>query len=137
MDKDVLLDQNQLVLALKDMEIKDIHALNAHTVKLEAELTKNSVSLHQDAMPLIKSNLLSITNHVVDAKLVNSQDSSQMLPRLNALTDHSLFAMTAELNNQLTDIHVTHAQSVKFKIQTISRDVTDQLVPDNMISNTL
>jgi hypothetical protein len=43
LETDVLLDQDQAALVTKDSEIKDTHALIAHTDKLEAQLTTPNV----------------------------------------------------------------------------------------------
>jgi hypothetical protein len=134
-ETDVLPDQDQAALVLKDMETKDIHALNAHSVKLEAEPTKNNVFPQANAQVLTKSDLLLMPHHAVNARLANSQDLSQMFQELNVLPDHLLSALIALPDNQLMDTHANNAQLDKFKMLTTPRDATPQPVLDNTKSD--
>jgi hypothetical protein len=106
LEPDVLPDQDHNALVLKDMVMVDTHALTAHSDKLEEEdtlileppLILSIITLLTNVLPqqlvleLTKFNLLLMLNHAVDAKLANSQDSSQMSLELNALLDHLLSA---------------------------------------------
>jgi hypothetical protein len=104
LEPDVLPDQDHNALVLKDMVMVDTHALTAHSDKLEEEdslmlmLMLSIITLLTNVLPqqlvleLTKFNLLLMLNHAVDAKLANSQDSSQMSLELNALLDHLLSA---------------------------------------------
>lgn len=134
---DVFKDQDLNAAALKDMETKDTHALSAHSVKLEAQLTKNNVFPQLNAQEPIKFNLVLMLHHAVDARLANGQDSSQMFQELNALQDHLPFAQIALPDNHKMDTPVTNAQLAKFKIQTTSRDAIPQLALDNTKSDSL
>jgi hypothetical protein len=87
LETDVLIDQNQSASVTKDTETKDTHAFLALSDRSEVELTTNNVLIHQAALDPIKSNLLLITKHAVDARPVNTQHSSQIAPELNVLPD--------------------------------------------------
>jgi len=125
---DVSLDQDHNVTAFKDMEMEDTHVLTAHSDKLEAELITKYVLMHHLAQQLTQSNLLLIELLVVDARLVNSQDSSQMLQELAALPDHLPSVLIALLDNQMMDTPVKTAHQVKLSAQLTPRHATLQHV---------
>jgi hypothetical protein len=87
---DVSLDQSLPAHAFREVLIKATHVLIAFQVKSLISLiqTEIPVPLQHHALDHNKSLLLLIELAVVDARLANSQDKSQMSLRLDALIDH-------------------------------------------------
>jgi hypothetical protein len=87
---DVLLDQSQPAHAFREVLIKVTHVLIAFQVKSLISLiqTEIPVSVQHHALDHNKSLLLLTESLVVDARLANSQDNSQISQRLDALIDH-------------------------------------------------
>jgi dihydroxyacetone kinase-like predicted kinase len=99
------------------MEMEDTPALSAHMDKLETHRRLTSVWILQAAQQQIKSNLLLILLHVVDARLANIQLLSQMLQELTVLEDHLPSVPIAPPDNQMMDIHVRTAHQDKLLAQ--------------------
>jgi hypothetical protein len=87
---DALLDQSQPAHAFREVLINLTHVLIAFQVKSLISLiqTEIHVSVQHHALDHNKSLLLLTESLVVDARLANSQDNSQISQRLDALIDH-------------------------------------------------
>lgn len=107
---DVLLDQDHLATVCKDMVMEDTLALSAHTDKLETQIKTTNVWTQLLAQELIKSNLLLILVLVVDVKLANIHNSSQILQELTVSKDHLQSVLIAPPDNQMMDTLVRIAQ---------------------------
>jgi hypothetical protein len=127
------------VIALKELLIQDMAALNAQLVKSETQPTEMVMlaSTHQIAQEPIKFNLLLTEPLAVDAKTADGQEKFQINSELLVFQDHLLSAMTAPPDNQPMVIAVKNAQQDKFKIQITLRDATDQPVLNSTQSNLL
>jgi hypothetical protein len=128
---DVSIDQSQPAHAFREVLIKATHVLIAFQVKslISQIQTEIPVSLQHHALDHNKSLLLLTESVVVDARLVNFQDKSQMSQRLDVLIDHQLFVVALR-DNPLMDTHVSHAHKDKLLCKTIQSNATHQLAQE-------
>jgi flagellar biosynthesis/type III secretory pathway chaperone len=119
--------------ALQEDPMTTTHAHNAHTDKFKTQPTWTDVPW-EPVMLQIKSNLVLTHKTVEDVRHANGHNSCQILPRLNALPDHLLFA-TVEKRYLPMDTHVMLVQQDQSKAWLTTNNVSDQTVEDNMRSN--
>jgi uncharacterized protein (UPF0216 family) len=110
------------------------HAKIAQLDRSKIQTTVEFASL-QYVMDNMTLDFQSTLNHVEDANHANGQDKFQTMRELPVLTDHSLNAQIALLEDLLTTTHVSNAHQDKSKIQPAWTDVSLELVPHKIKSN--
>lgn len=127
---DVLEDHllNAQTAWLKDL-LTTTHAKHAQLVRSKIQLIWIDVSL-EPVLDVTKFNLLMTLRAVLNAKLANGQNISQIHSRLLVCWDHWLIATVPKDNHQM-DIHAKHVQLEASKVPLIQRLALDQHVPEN------